>query len=66
MALSTEAIISLIGVLINLPPALLSLRKLCKWKRLEQVDAPGIKANLNVCAIIDENNTFSGKETPRT
>lgn len=33
MALSTETIITLIGVLVNLPPVLLILWNIIKWKR---------------------------------
>lgn len=44
MSLSTEAIISIIGVLTNLPPALLILWKLYKWKWAPKRDTLGMCA----------------------
>jgi hypothetical protein len=42
MSLSTEAIISIVGVLTNLPPALLILWKIYKWKWAQDCDTSGM------------------------
>lgn len=62
MALSTEAIISFVGVLINLPPALLILWKLCKRKRKQKIDNSGITIIVIFFTVTSKVDMLLGEE----
>jgi len=48
MILSTEALISLLGVLVSLPPALIILWNICKRRRVGWVEASGMYIQLHI------------------
>jgi hypothetical protein len=53
MALSVEAIISIVGVLTNLPPAVLILWNLWKWMRVQRSETSGEVAQLPLLRCVE-------------